>query len=107
FYDIEEYVHYVVAVHNVDILAMPLNGYRLTCMIDFNSSVVGSQHASISKIDEFKKEIASSRTFCFLHELEALVQNNLIKGGDLSNAIVIVDKEVSKEELDKLQDLFN
>jgi UDP-3-O-[3-hydroxymyristoyl] N-acetylglucosamine deacetylase/3-hydroxyacyl-[acyl-carrier-protein] dehydratase len=76
-------------------------------MIDFNSSVLGSQHASISKIDEFKKEIASSRTFCFLHELEALVQNNLIKGGDLSNAIVIVDKEVSRDELNKLQGLFN
>jgi len=86
---------------------MPLDGYRLTCMIDFNSPVLGSQHASISKIDEFRKDISSSRTFCFLHELEALVKNNLIKGGDLSNAIVIVDKEVSKEELDKLQMLFN
>lgn len=107
FYEIKENIHYVEADRKVEIVAMPLDGYRLTCMIDFNSSVLGSQHASISKIDEFKKEIASSRTFCFLHELEALVQNNLIKGGDLSNAIVIVDKEVSKEELDKLQDLFN
>lgn len=107
FYEIKENIHYVEADRKVEIVAMPLDGYRLTCMIDFNSSVLGSQHASISKIDEFKKEIASSRTFCFLHELEALVQNNLIKGGDLSNAIVIVDKEVSKEELDKLQNLFN
>lgn len=107
FYEIKENIHYVEADRKVEIVAMPLDGYRLTCMIDFNSSVLGSQHASISKIDEFRKEIASSRTFCFLHELEMLVQNNLIKGGDLSNAIVIVDKEVSREELDKLQELFN
>lgn len=107
FYEIKENIHYVEPDRKVEIVAMPLDGYRLTCMIDFNSSVLGSQHASISKIDEFKKEISSSRTFCFLHELEMLVQNNLIKGGDLSNAIVIVDKEVSKGELDKLQVLFN
>src|SRR5690606_10049590 len=107
FYEIKENIHYVEPERKVEIVAMPLDGYRLTCMIDFNSPVLGSQHASISKIDEFKKDISSSRTFCFLHELEALVKNNLIKGGDLSNAIVIVDKEVSKDELDKLQMLFN
>ncbi len=107
FYEIKENIHYVEADRKVEIVAMPLDGYRLTCMIDFNSPVLGSQHASISKIDEFRKDISSSRTFCFLHELEALVKNNLIKGGDLSNAIVIVDKEVSKGELDKLKSLFN
>ncbi len=88
-------------------VAMPLDDYRFTCMIDYNSPVLGSQHASISPIDEFKKEIASCRTFCFLHELEMLVANNLIKGGDLNNAIVVVDKEVSKEELSSLAKLFN
>ncbi len=107
FYEIKENIHYVETDRKVEIVAMPLDGYRLTCMIDFNSPVLGSQHASISKIDEFRKDISSSRTFCFLHELEALVKNNLIKGGDLSNAIVIVDREVSKEELDKLKSLFN
>lgn len=107
FYEIKENIHYVEADRKVEIVGMPLDGYRLTCMIDFNSPVLGSQHASISEINEFEKEISSSRTFCFLHELEALVNNNLIKGGDLSNAIVIVDKEVSTEELDKLQGLFN
>ncbi len=107
FYEIKENIHYVDGDRKVEIVGMPLDGYRLTCMIDFNSPVLGSQHASISQIDEFEKEISSSRTFCFLHELEALVNNNLIKGGDLSNAIVIVDKEVSTEELDKLQNLFN
>ena len=85
---------------------MPLDDYRFTCMIDYNSPVLGSQHAGISSIAEFKKEIASCRTFCFLHELEYQLQNNLIKGGDLNNAIVIVDKEVTKEELDHLAKIF-
>ncbi|WP_345066225.1 bifunctional UDP-3-O-[3-hydroxymyristoyl] N-acetylglucosamine deacetylase/3-hydroxyacyl-ACP dehydratase [Sphingobacterium thermophilum] len=107
FYEIKENIHYSEPERKVEIVGMPLDGYRLTCMIDFNSPVLGSQHASISSIDEFEREISSSRTFCFLHELEMLVNNNLIKGGDLSNAIVIVDKEVSHEELDKLQKLFN
>ena len=88
-------------------VAMPLDGYRFTCMIDYNSPVLGSQHASISSIDEFKKEIASSRTFCFLHELEMLIEKNLIKGGDLNNAIVIVDRDVDESELSSLAKIFN
>lgn len=107
FYEIKENIHYAEVDRKVEIVAMPLNGYRLTCMIDFNSPVLGSQHAAITEISEFQKEISSSRTFCFLHELEALINNNLIKGGDLSNAIVIVDKEVEEAELSKLKSLFN
>ena len=107
YYEIKNNIHYTDADNKVEIMAMPLDGYRLTCMIDFNSPVLGSQHASISTIKEFTKEIASSRTFCFLHELEMLLQNNLIKGGDLSNAIVIVDRDVEQEELNKLSTLFN
>src|SRR5690606_4725168 len=95
------------ADRKVDMVAMPLDGYRFTCMIDFNSPVLGSQHASISGVEEFSTEIASSRTFCFLHELEMLVQNNLIKGGDLNNAIVVVDREIQREELRNLAKLFN
>lgn len=107
YYEIKENVTYIEKDRKVEIMAMPLDGYRLTCMIDFNSPVLGSQHASISNITEFKNEISGSRTFCFLHELEALLSNNLIKGGDLSNAIVVVDKEVSDVELEKLSTLFN
>jgi UDP-3-O-[3-hydroxymyristoyl] N-acetylglucosamine deacetylase/3-hydroxyacyl-[acyl-carrier-protein] dehydratase len=76
-------------------------------MIDYNSPVLGSQHAGISTIGEFKKEIASCRTFCFLHELEYQLQNNLIKGGDLNNAIVYVDKEISAETMENLKKAFN
>jgi UDP-3-O-[3-hydroxymyristoyl] N-acetylglucosamine deacetylase/3-hydroxyacyl-[acyl-carrier-protein] dehydratase len=68
---------------------------------------LGSQHAGISSITEFKKDIASCRTFCFLHELEYQLKNNLIKGGDLNNAIVIVDKEVTQDELSHLAKIFN
>src|SRR5690606_5715074 len=71
YYVIPHNMHYSEPERSVEMVAMPLDGeYRLTCMIDYNSPVLGSQHASISNIDEFKTEIASSRTFCFLHELE-------------------------------------
>jgi len=84
-----------------------LDDYRFTCMVDYNSQVLGSQHASISTISEFNKEIASCRTFCFLHELEMLLKHDLIKGGDLNNAIVVVDKDVDEEELLHLAKIFH
>ena len=100
-------ITYVEPERSVEIVGMPLDDYRFTCMIDYNSPVLGSQHAGISTISEFKKDIASCRTFCFLHELEYQLKNNLIKGGDLNNAIVIVDKEVEQSELDHLAKIFN
>lgn len=90
----------------VEMIAMPLDDYRLTVMVDYNSQVLGSQHASITSLKEFKDEIASCRTFCFLHELEMLLKQNLIKGGDLNNAIVIVDRKVENSELAHLAGLF-
>ncbi|MFD2161606.1 bifunctional UDP-3-O-[3-hydroxymyristoyl] N-acetylglucosamine deacetylase/3-hydroxyacyl-ACP dehydratase [Paradesertivirga mongoliensis] len=106
YYHIPHNIHYSEPDRKVEMVAMPLDDYRFTCMIDYNSPVLGSQHAAITTITEFKKEISSSRTFCFLHELEMLLEHDLIKGGDLNNAIVVVDKEVSKEELEKLGVLF-
>ncbi len=107
YYTIPHNITYTEPERSVEIVAMPLDDYRFTCMIDYNSPVLGSQHAGITTIGEFKKEIASCRTFCFLHELEYQLQHNLIKGGDLNNAIVIVDKEVTKEELQHLAKIFN
>jgi UDP-3-O-[3-hydroxymyristoyl] N-acetylglucosamine deacetylase/3-hydroxyacyl-[acyl-carrier-protein] dehydratase len=107
YYHIPYNIHYSEPDRKVDMVAMPLDDYRFTCMVDYNSPVLGSQHASISTISEFKKEVASCRTFCFLHELEMLLQHNLIKGGDLNNAIVVVDKHVSKDELAHLAQKFN
>jgi UDP-3-O-[3-hydroxymyristoyl] N-acetylglucosamine deacetylase/3-hydroxyacyl-[acyl-carrier-protein] dehydratase len=92
---------------DIELAAMPLTDYRLTVMVDYNSKVISSQHASLNDITLFKQEIATCRTFCFLHELEALYQQNLIKGGDLTNAIVIVDREVKEGELDYLSKLLN
>ncbi|MBP9068268.1 MAG: bifunctional UDP-3-O-[3-hydroxymyristoyl] N-acetylglucosamine deacetylase/3-hydroxyacyl-ACP dehydratase [Bacteroidia bacterium] len=94
-------------IKKVEMLAVPQDTYRLTVMVDYNSEILGTQHASIYHIDEFKNEIAKCRTFVFLHELEMLLQHNLIKGGALENAIVLVDKEVPKEKLDYLRTVFN
>ena len=91
----------------VEMMALPADDYRLTVMVDYNSPVLGSQHASIVNLSEFKDEISSCRTFCFLHELEALVEHDLIKGGDLNNAIVIVDRVIKDSEMDSLAKLFN
>jgi UDP-3-O-[3-hydroxymyristoyl] N-acetylglucosamine deacetylase / 3-hydroxyacyl-[acyl-carrier-protein] dehydratase len=107
FFEVPESIHYKEGSRNVEIAALPLNDYRVTVMVDYNSPVLGSQHASLTDIKEFSKEIASCRTFCFLHELEMLYKNNLIKGGDLNNAIVVVDRVVKDEELDHLAKLFN
>lgn len=108
YYHIPYNIHYTEPDRKVEMVAMPLDDdYRFTCMVDYNSPVLGTQHATISSINEFKKEVASSRTFCFLHELEMLLKHNLIKGGDINNAIVVVDKLVDKEELAHLATLFN
>lgn len=107
YFHVPENVTYADPERGVEMVAMPLDGYRLTVMIDYNSPVLGSQHASITSLKEFRTQISSCRTFCFLHELEMLVENNLIKGGDLNNAIVVVDRVVEQEELDKLAGLFN
>jgi UDP-3-O-[3-hydroxymyristoyl] N-acetylglucosamine deacetylase/3-hydroxyacyl-[acyl-carrier-protein] dehydratase len=88
-------------------VAMPLDDYRATVMVDYNSPVLGSQHATITNLNEFESQIASCRTFCFLHELEIMLANNLIKGGDLNNAIVIVDKVVEDGEMERLAKVFN
>jgi len=106
-YSIDTNIHYYDPVKNVDMLAIPSDNFQITTLIDFNSPVLGTQHAVLRHMADFKEEIAPCRTFCFLHELEYLLQNNLIKGGDLNNAIVVVDKMVGQAELDKLAKVFN
>ncbi len=91
----------------IEMLAVPSDDFRLTVMVDYNSPVLGTQHATMYNISEFKTEIAKCRTFVFLRELEHLAKNNLIKGGDLDNAIVLVERDnVSEEELSKLAKLL-
>ena len=107
FFEVQDSIFYRESARHVEIAALPLDDYRVTVMIDYNSPVLGSQHASITNIQQFEKEIASCRTFCFLHELEMLYKNNLIKGGDLNNAIVIVDRVVDPSELDNIARMLN
>ncbi len=107
YFTIPANLHYTHDGKNVEMTALPDDGYKVTVMIDYNSKVLGQQHASIEHIDEFKEHFAGSRTFCFLHELEMLLDHNLIKGGDLNNAIVVVDRKVEPQELQRLATLFN
>ncbi len=90
-----------------ELIALPDEDYSLNVMISFNSRVLNNQFATLEKLSDFKEEIAACRTFVFLRELEFLLQNNLVKGGDLDNAIVIMDHKVNQEELDRIADLFN
>lgn len=107
FFEIPEGVFYREPEREVEIAALPLDDYRVTVMVDYNSPVLGSQHASLNTLADFKEDIAQCRTFCFLHELEMLHKQGLIKGGDLNNAIVVVDRVVKDEELTDLAKLFN
>ncbi|HWA34493.1 MAG TPA: bifunctional UDP-3-O-[3-hydroxymyristoyl] N-acetylglucosamine deacetylase/3-hydroxyacyl-ACP dehydratase [Cyclobacteriaceae bacterium] len=107
FFEVQDSIFYRESARHVEIAALPLDDYRVTVMIDYNSPVLGSQHASITNIQQFEKEIASCRTFCFLHELEMLYKNNLIKGGDLNNAIVIVDRIIEPHELNNIAKMLN
>ncbi|HRI02037.1 MAG TPA: bifunctional UDP-3-O-[3-hydroxymyristoyl] N-acetylglucosamine deacetylase/3-hydroxyacyl-ACP dehydratase, partial [Saprospiraceae bacterium] len=83
-------------------MALPSNKFEVTTLIDFNSKILGQQYATLETIDQFNTDVAPCRTFVFLHELEQLIEQNLIKGGDLDNAIVIVDRLMSQDELDLL-----
>jgi UDP-3-O-[3-hydroxymyristoyl] N-acetylglucosamine deacetylase/3-hydroxyacyl-[acyl-carrier-protein] dehydratase len=107
YFIIEENITFVDNNKNVEMLAVPEDNFRVTVMVDYHSEILGTQHASMDSIKSFEKEISTCRTFAFLHELEPLFSQNLIKGGDLDNAIVLVAKPVSQEELDKMAVLFN
>jgi UDP-3-O-[3-hydroxymyristoyl] N-acetylglucosamine deacetylase/3-hydroxyacyl-[acyl-carrier-protein] dehydratase len=105
-YSIDENIFHYDDEKRVEMVALPALDYQITTLIDFNSPVLGTQHAALKTIKDFKAEIAPCRTFCFLHELETLLKNDLIKGGDINNAIVVVDKPVSTEEMSRLAKVF-
>ena len=105
-YSIDENIFHYDEDKRVEMVALPALDYQITTLIDFNSPVLGTQHAALKTIKDFKSEISPCRTFCFLHELETLLEHDLIKGGDINNAIVVVDKPVSKEEMTRLAKVF-
>jgi UDP-3-O-[3-hydroxymyristoyl] N-acetylglucosamine deacetylase/3-hydroxyacyl-[acyl-carrier-protein] dehydratase len=106
YYELKTTITYEDTERKVEMLAVPSEDFRITVMVDYNSPILGTQHATMYNIGEFKTEIAACRTFCFFREIEQMAKNNLIKGGDLDNAIVLVDKEVSDEELTNLAKLL-
>ncbi|APY00256.1 bifunctional UDP-3-O-[3-hydroxymyristoyl] N-acetylglucosamine deacetylase/3-hydroxyacyl-ACP dehydratase [Lacinutrix venerupis] len=105
-YVVKDVISYTDEETGSEILVMPSKEYQITTMVDFGTKVLGTQNATLNKLSDFKKDIADSRTFSFLHELESLLEHGLIKGGDLNNAIVYVDKELSPETMKKLQIAF-
>jgi UDP-3-O-[3-hydroxymyristoyl] N-acetylglucosamine deacetylase/3-hydroxyacyl-[acyl-carrier-protein] dehydratase len=106
YYELSGNISFIDPEKKVEMLAIPASDYRINTLIDFNSPVLGTQHAALKKVSDFNDQIASSRTFCFFHELEALVANNLIKGGDINNAIVVVDKEPTESQMERISKVF-
>lgn len=105
-YVVKEIISFTDEASGSEILVMPSDQYSVTTMVDFGTKILGTQNATLKSIEDFKTEIASSRTFSFLHELESLLNNGLIKGGDLNNAIVYVDKEISSSTMENLKVAF-
>lgn len=105
-YVVDELISYKDEKTGSEIILVPAPEYQITTMVDFGTKVLGTQNATLKQVSNFKKEIANARTFSFLHEIEMLLEHGLIKGGDLNNAIVYVDKELSPETMEKLRKAF-
>jgi UDP-3-O-[3-hydroxymyristoyl] N-acetylglucosamine deacetylase / 3-hydroxyacyl-[acyl-carrier-protein] dehydratase len=106
YFEITQNITYTDPLKKVEIIAIPSDEFKVSVMIDYDTNVLSTQNAYLNAITDFKDHISSCRTFCFLHELEYLVNNDLIKGGDLNNAIVFVNRVISDEELSRLAGLF-
>ncbi|MDB5249115.1 MAG: hydroxymyristoyl-ACP dehydratase [Segetibacter sp.] len=107
YYTIDHNITFSDEEKKVEMVALPYHEYRINTLIDFNSPVLGTQHAALKNLSNFNVDIAPCRTFCFFHELEWLIANNLIKGGDINNAIVVVDKEVSEAQVERISKVFD
>ena len=104
--EIKEPISYKNEVLGIELLIEPCDKFEVDVKVKYNTRVLDEQQASLRDIKDFEKEIAPCRTFVFLHELETLISRNLIKGGDLTNAIVFVNRKVSDEELDRIATFF-
>lgn len=107
YFELKDNLTYEDPKGHIEMLAVPQETFRLTVMVDYNSPILGTQHATIYNVQQFKEDVAACRTFVFLHELELLLKHNLIKGGDFDNAIVLVDREVPKETMEHLAKVFH
>jgi UDP-3-O-[3-hydroxymyristoyl] N-acetylglucosamine deacetylase/3-hydroxyacyl-[acyl-carrier-protein] dehydratase len=107
YYQVKQKVAFSDEEHGVDLIVYPDDHLSINVLIDYNSKILGNQYAILDHIEDFEEEISRSRTFVFFHELEPLHNMGLIKGGDLDNAIVILEKEVDQHEIDRIAKLFN
>jgi UDP-3-O-[3-hydroxymyristoyl] N-acetylglucosamine deacetylase/3-hydroxyacyl-[acyl-carrier-protein] dehydratase len=107
YFVVKQKITYSDEEHGVDLIIYPDDHLSINVLIDYNSRILGNQYAILDTIDDFEKEICKSRTFVFFHELEPLHRMGLIRGGDLDNAVVILEKEVEQEEIDRIAKLFN
>jgi len=107
YFVVKQKITYSDEEHGVDLIVYPDDHFSINVLIDYNSRILGNQYAILDSIDDFEKEVSRSRTFVFFHELEPLFKMGLIKGGDLDNAIVILEKEVDQTEIDRIAKLFN
>lgn len=107
YFEIKEKINYTIPEKNVEIEIYPDDDFSVSLHIDYGSKVLGNQYATFVPGDNFAEKIAPCRTFVFLHELEPLFNLNLIKGGDLDNAIVIVENPISEQEIERLATIFN
>jgi UDP-3-O-[3-hydroxymyristoyl] N-acetylglucosamine deacetylase / 3-hydroxyacyl-[acyl-carrier-protein] dehydratase len=107
FFVVTNNISYSDDERGIQLMTFPDDNFSLNVMIDYNSSVLGNQYATLNSLNDYKTDIAPCKTFVFLRELEFLLKNNLIKGGSLDNAIVIIEKETSQDELNRLADIFN
>jgi UDP-3-O-[3-hydroxymyristoyl] N-acetylglucosamine deacetylase/3-hydroxyacyl-[acyl-carrier-protein] dehydratase len=107
YFTVKQKITYSDEDHGVDLIIYPDDHLSINVLIDYNSKILGNQYAILDSIEDFEKEICKSRTFVFFHELEPLYRMGLIKGGDLDNAVVILEKEVGQEEIDRIAKLFN
>jgi UDP-3-O-[3-hydroxymyristoyl] N-acetylglucosamine deacetylase/3-hydroxyacyl-[acyl-carrier-protein] dehydratase len=105
-YVVKEVISFTDEASGSEIMVMPSDHYSVTTMVDFGTKILGTQNATLKTIADFKTEISNARTFSFLHELESLLENGLIKGGDLNNAIVYVDKDISESTMESLKKAF-
>ena len=112
--ELPEYANYIelsqiikFSNNNIELIAIPDSKFSASILIDYNSTVIANQYAILNSLDDYAEEISKARTFVFFRELEYLYKKNLIKGGDVDNAIVILDSEVSKQEIDRIAELFN
>lgn len=105
-YIVKDVISYVDDETGSEITLIPNDKYQITTMVDYDTKILGTQNASLDDLSEFKENFSNARTFSFLHEIEMLLENDLIKGGDLNNAIVYVDKKISDDTMDKLKKAF-